>query len=116
MWTQLTPSSVVPKDAEFEMRIFHMVIKGRPTCKWRHVDHQYVGMLDFEVSRVVHDLAPPINYVLGNWACTRDADGPLIWRCKHNAYDHRKPDTLLQTESDFVQVLYRDNMSDYVLK
>ena len=117
MWTQLTPTSEVPLGAEVEMRIFFGLTNENPDHGMRRRVHFHrVGRLDYAVRRVVTDLAPPTKADLSEWVRSAEDGGPVVWRCRHRAYDHRKPHMLDPFESDFVQIVYREDMSDYVLK
>ena len=116
-WTQLTPSTPLPAEAEWKMRFFAMYY-DTPTPTTREVVWNNKagtgrrGLMDFSVAREVDASIDQVRQcvnqsVSSDWCRTAVRDE--VWRCFVRPYQQ-------VGESAYAQILFCPAMGDFVMK
>lgn len=120
-WTQYTPSTPIPDDAEWMVRVFAMTRYGGAGENRRTVQCTATGIRlnkSFVVSREfavtedrVRDVleCEAVVDLLGVDRCVTTDEGDVVWRFNGTVF-------ALPHESSLVQLLFRPSMSDFVMK
>ena len=124
-WTQYTPFTPLPDEAEWKVRVFAMYVHAnvvvpqllRPIISLTDTDEAGVAdtlnfhvVREFEIPVPMEDTRP-----LSKWCRTTDDEDRVVWRCVSSAYLGQWGLRGLRG-SPSVQFLFRPPMNDFVMK